>query len=749
MIWIVYHGWRRWESGWKDFMATQTHSRRVHALQRAIEPLEARRLLTTYYVSPTGSDSAAGSANAPFQTLQHAANLVHPGDTVDARPGTYAAGFILGWDFATAGTPTAPITFHGESGAIIAGKDSHTADGIDLEPGCDWIVIEGFTVNNASGSITRAGIRVVGSDHVTVRNNVADHNGTWGIFTGFANDVLIENNTASRSQTQHGIYVSNSGDRPVIRGNLLFGNYSCGLHMNGDLSQGGDGIISNALVENNIIHDNGAGGGSAINCDGVQDSRIQNNVLYNNHASGISLFDIDAAEGAKNNLIVNNTILMASNARSAINIKDESTGNTVYNNILYNNNPGHGAINILPDSLAGFSSDYNAVDGRFSDDDGDSVKSLAQWRSAHGFDVHSFIAAPAQLFINAASNDYHLSPPSPAIDAGTALALPKAPPTSDLEGNPRPAGAAFDIGAYEVASSSPPPVQWHQTTVADFSAGLLAGLSITNTSGGEVQLKKGTSDEFASAKLGSQWSSTAKISFTSGIASIVNGQIQSVQSSARQAVEARIRFAASPRQNFGLATSMAATAGNSWAVFTTRATAHTLYAQVNVNGTLTAVSLGALSTGYRTYRVEPTLAGFRFWIDGNVRATIAKPLTSAQLKLNLSALSTGSLRCDWVHTAYPSSGTYLSAVFDAGATVAWGAANWTTTLPAGTSITVETRSGGSATPDDTWSAWTSAANGSPLSSPASRYLQYRLTLSTTTPFSTPIFSDLLIAALPS
>ena len=55
--------------------------------------------------------------------------------------------------------------------------------------------------------------------------------------------------------------------------------------MNGDVSLGGDGIISNALVENNVIYDNGLGGGSGINCDGVQDSVIRNNLIYNAHAS--------------------------------------------------------------------------------------------------------------------------------------------------------------------------------------------------------------------------------------------------------------------------------------------------------------------------------------------------------------------------------------------------------------------------------------------------------------------------------
>ena len=82
--------------------------------------------------------------------------------------------------------------------------------------------------------------------------------------------------------------------------------------MNGDASQGGDGTISGALVEGNVIYGNGAGGGSGINMDGVIDSVVRNNLLYDNHASGISLYRIDGATGSTNNVVVNNTIINAS-----------------------------------------------------------------------------------------------------------------------------------------------------------------------------------------------------------------------------------------------------------------------------------------------------------------------------------------------------------------------------------------------------------------------------------------------------
>ncbi len=81
---------------------------------------------------------------------------------------------------------------------------------------------------------------------------------------------------------------------------------------------------------------------------------------------------------------------------------------------------------------------------RFSTDDGDTRITLAQWR-ALGYDTHSIIATPAQLFMNPSAGDYHLKPGSPAISRGTSLS----DVTDDLEGNPRPVGPAYDIGAYE------------------------------------------------------------------------------------------------------------------------------------------------------------------------------------------------------------------------------------------------------------------------------------------------------------
>jgi sugar lactone lactonase YvrE len=82
-------------------------------------------------------------------------------------------------------------------------------------------------------------------------------------------------------------------------------------------------------------------------------------------------------------------------------------------------------------------------------------------------------------------------------------------------------------------------------------------------------------------------------------------------------------------------------------------------------------------------------------------------------------------------TERASRGTYESESRDAQMVATWGAISWRGTVPNGSRVELYTRSGNTETPDDTWSAWSPAytnANGSPITSPKSRYLQWRAVL---------------------
>ena len=77
-------------------------------------------------------------------------------------------------------------------------------------------------------------------------------------------------------------------------------------------------------------------------------------------------------------------------------------------------------------------------------------------------------------------------------------------------------------------------------------------------------------------------------------------------------------------------------------------------------------------------------------------------------------------------------GNYDSDVSDAGTVASWGAIRWRATARAG-QVQLLTRSGNTANPDETWSAWSKPytnADGEQIGSPNARYLQWRAVLTT-------------------
>jgi len=75
-------------------------------------------------------------------------------------------------------------------------------------------------------------------------------------------------------------------------------------------------------------------------------------------------------------------------------------------------------------------------------------------------------------------------------------------------------------------------------------------------------------------------------------------------------------------------------------------------------------------------------------------------------------------------------GTYDSDVRDAGTVASWGVIRWRATARPG-QIEISTRSGNTAAPDETWSAWSNPytnADGEQITSPNAQYLQWRAVL---------------------
>lgn len=328
--------------------------------------------------------------------------------------GTYA-----GFDFRNKnGTASSPVVFKAiGNNCLINLKGPIRQDGINIE-NADYVIVDGFIVNGMLGNGN--GIRLVNSDFCVVRNCRCDNNAERGIFTGFTDDILIEHNVCTNSVDEHGIYVSNSSDRPIVRFNTCFGNNNIGIHMNGDLSAGEDGIIHDAQIYGNVLYENGQAAG--INLDGVLNPLIFNNLIYNNHtAQGIALFKQDGAVSTKGAKIFNNTIIVPSDGRWGILVRDSSNiGTEIYNNIILNFHSWRGCIAV--EDTAQFNSDYNILHNKMSANGDGSTIPLVQWQEL-GLDTHSQLADPlGAIFENPANNDYHLTSSSQALDTGTAAA---------------------------------------------------------------------------------------------------------------------------------------------------------------------------------------------------------------------------------------------------------------------------------------------------------------------------------------
>ncbi len=393
----------------------------------------------TYYVSTGGDDSANGSASNPWRTLQHAADSLTPGDKVIINAGTYNTGFEMN----TSGTANSPVTFEANGTVIIDGSASDR-DIVFIED-ADYIILDGLKIQNAE----RAAIRLSYSHHVTIRNCELANNGKWGVFTDFSDYTTIEDCRAYGSQDEHGIYISNSSDNAVIRRNRCYNNAACGIQINADPSMGGDGISSDCEIDSNICYNNGSLGGAAINLASVRNTKITNNVLYNNLAGGIAAWDDGQGLqwGSKNLEIYNNTIYFASGrGRWCISLKNGSTGANIYNNILSGGSKG--SIEFDTNSVGGLESDYNALyslnmQEYVLNDSTDTTYSLAEWQN-NGHGQRSFVAAATALLVNIPGGNPALKTGSTAIDAGRTVDL-----DHDYEGDTRPSGGAFDVGADE------------------------------------------------------------------------------------------------------------------------------------------------------------------------------------------------------------------------------------------------------------------------------------------------------------
>lgn len=414
-------------------------------------------------------DDGAGPSQE-FADIQSAADAAVAGDTVLVQPGSYA-----GFQISRSGEPDARISYLAVGEVLIdqAITSGDAYDGCVDEPtgicivgsdeleGVHDVAVEGFHIVDMARSCIAShsanpGIAGSSGPHqrIVVREILCERAGHEGLYLSEVGASLVEANEiidagADGQPRGHGIYMANAGcDDTIIRANAIHWDgqlgpsEGAGIHFNGDESVdgngGGDGIITGLVVEGNVIRGADHNG---LNMDGVRASSVVGNIVHGNSRNAMVVYAIDASAGAGDLRIVGNTFVVPEFASgAAIRLEQDDGGHVIFDNILINESGGP-SISL---GNAEFTSDYNAVIDAFAFDEGD--MSLAQWQ-AQGRDTHSLVVASAEVFVDA--DDLHLRADAPTIDVGVASLAGVDAPSYDIDGDARPHGAAFDLGADE------------------------------------------------------------------------------------------------------------------------------------------------------------------------------------------------------------------------------------------------------------------------------------------------------------
>lgn len=161
---------------------------------------------------------------------------------------------------------------------------------------------------------------------------------------------------------------------------------------------------------------------------------------------------------------------------------------------------------------------------------------------------------------------------------------------------------------------------------------------------------------------------------------------------------------------------------------------------LNADGSLTAVTG---KTG-RVYRVWPDGSATLLSQLENVRPWAVFPVAN---DLWIGASGAGLIYRQG--QPFAQKGTLTSEPRDFALVSHWGRASWWSDQPSGTAISVQTRSGNSETPDDTWSDWSAplTAPGAQITSRPARFLQYRITLTSSSGKTAPYVREMQLAGL--
>ena len=239
-----------------------------------------------WVVAPTGSDSAAGSASAPFRTIAKAISVVGPGERITVKAGTYAERLSIEGSV-RAGTASAPIRLQGEGMPKIIPGNSNSSMVAIRKP---YWHMDGFDVD-AQGT---AKFGVAFFDATTTGSVLSGskvHNGTAGAAVttfSYATGVTIEGNEihdySRGSQDAHAVLVQYSSKNITVRNNRLHSVSGDSVQCIGPEDYSDLPPADGVLIEGNVMYSTVENGFDIKTCYNVV---IRKNVMYDFAAAGV------------------------------------------------------------------------------------------------------------------------------------------------------------------------------------------------------------------------------------------------------------------------------------------------------------------------------------------------------------------------------------------------------------------------------------------------------------------------------
>jgi Right handed beta helix region len=337
------------------------------------------------------------------------------------------------------GTPTLRNNRIENNLAYQRGAGIYVADGAVATIDSNRIVSN--TVDGSGG-----GIYVQGANAFITNNQILSNTAAFegaGIYVDTNVPAVISNNAIGYNIATNPFSAGGGGVRTIggqavvtVSHNDVFSNTIHGG--GGGLDIGGPALVNGNSVHGNLLQVGGWGG--ALLVASLQPVTVTNNLVYDNGGSGVQVVDSVQVAFVNNTVAGNYHILPDSGTEAdAFLIWFDSVPSgpiqmTVLNNILADNANCGLFFHNAP--VAGITSSHN--------DSWNNHSNQANYCESASPGPGDISADP--LFAGAPSADYHLLPGSPALDIGTSTQAP----AHDKDCNPRPLGAGYDLGAYEL-----------------------------------------------------------------------------------------------------------------------------------------------------------------------------------------------------------------------------------------------------------------------------------------------------------